>query len=497
MKKVAVSETKNGSISLVVTHEKPDRAAAIANGIAAQVINELDAERQKEQRAQLDYLSGELGQALVEMDRTKRAVADYALANSLGAPGEFAQRSQLMVSLREDLLRTKEMKQAVEALTNVMTASTSPQMRDYLNLRDQVPVLDDVDFRRLIGVPEALGSWEWPPLSRLRDFATTLEDRVARITRSVAELREEAEKYAVATEELGKLERSAKIAEATYGVLIEQVKAQALSAGYQSETAKLYQSAAPAPRPSAPKKPLIVALGLVLGVFTGVAIVLVGNMRRGVLFSKGAISTAVGGAASLRAPSLSRVRGAAPKAIERLAADRSSDLAELSLEIARRAQAPILVGASGPKINALPTGIWAARMMTQSTESQNGTAPPVGLLLLGETVPHGLQFDRSAEPGLLQATQGGVRFFTPADGVPLSQLLVGRVLSALLAGGGSLGHSGLVVAASSANTVLAARALAESNPVSIVVTQPGKTQRAVLERASMLLSWDANVSVGR
>ena len=46
-------------------------------------------------------------------------------------------------------------------------------------------------------------------------------------------------------EELAKLTRDAKIAEATYTVLIEQVKSQSLAAGYKNETFRFLNMTAP------------------------------------------------------------------------------------------------------------------------------------------------------------------------------------------------------------------------------------------------------------
>ena len=46
-------------------------------------------------------------------------------------------------------------------------------------------------------------------------------------------------------EELAKLTREAKIAEATYTVLIEQVKAQSLVAGFKPDTFKIYELPTP------------------------------------------------------------------------------------------------------------------------------------------------------------------------------------------------------------------------------------------------------------
>jgi hypothetical protein len=107
-----------------------------------------------------------LGAALQEADRTKRALADYALANSLGAQGEFTQRSQVMFNLREELKSTQEMQSAIRDISEMLRGSEALTGDDYALLRQKRPMVDDVDFRRLLGIPEALNAWVWPSARR-------------------------------------------------------------------------------------------------------------------------------------------------------------------------------------------------------------------------------------------------------------------------------------------------------------------------------------------
>jgi len=164
---VSVSETKNGSIKVGVVHKSAEQAAEIANGIVTRVLDELASEQKQEHSNQLSYLSDQLGYALAQMEAAKKAVADFALANSLASPEAFASRSQAMFELRENLRRTRAMAAAVSDLVDVMARAKIPEAEDYAALRARAPIIDDVEFRRLIGVPEALDAWEWPPRARL------------------------------------------------------------------------------------------------------------------------------------------------------------------------------------------------------------------------------------------------------------------------------------------------------------------------------------------
>ena len=101
-----------------------------------------------------------------------------------------------------------------------------------------------------------------------------------------ANIEENAQIYATSAEDLAKYTRDAKIAEATYTVLIEQVKSQSLAAGFQPETFKVFEYATPPLSPSSPKRNLILALGAVLGIFMVVAFVIDEFKREGCLLHK-------------------------------------------------------------------------------------------------------------------------------------------------------------------------------------------------------------------
>ncbi len=70
----------------------------------------------------------------------------------------------------------------------------------------------------------------------------------------IANIEENAQIYATSAEDLAKYTRDAKIAEATYTVLIEQVKSQSLAAGFKPETFKVFEYATPPLRHHHPKE---------------------------------------------------------------------------------------------------------------------------------------------------------------------------------------------------------------------------------------------------
>jgi hypothetical protein len=190
--------------------------------------------------------------------------------------------------LREQLSRTTELYDAVVALSSMLQNKTTDQ-KSYLALRQQFPIVDQVEFRRVLGQNEIISSWSWPEASSVDAVFDTLTERKNRLQSQINASQIDAERSGLALETYAKLEREAKIAEATYTVMIEQVKAQSMASGFRPDRTEVYEYASPSISPSAPKRSLVLALGAVLGLFVGTALSLALALRRGVYYSKNSL----------------------------------------------------------------------------------------------------------------------------------------------------------------------------------------------------------------
>ena len=153
-------------------------------------------------------------------------------------------------------------------------------------LRSKYPLIDDVRFRRILGMSEIISSWNWPDEATTQAVSATLSDRMQRLIVEISDLESEAQAYASSAEVLAKLTREAKIAEATYRVLIEQVKSQSLAAGFQSDTFTVFEYATPPLQPSAPRTNLLVIFGATLGFLIGITPSMINSMRKGVFYTR-------------------------------------------------------------------------------------------------------------------------------------------------------------------------------------------------------------------
>lgn len=490
-KAVSVSETPNGSIEISVLHTDPERAAQIANSIVSRLLRALGDEKRAEQQGQLAYLSDQLADSLTQMEVTKRAVADFALANSLASPQAFATRSQAMFELREDLRGVEAMAQAVERLTAIMARDEAPGLAEYQALRATTPIIDDVDFRRLIGVPEELDAWVWPPRTRLGDFASTLRDRSARIARGIADLTNDAERYAASTEQLAVLKRESQVAEATYNVLIEQVKAQAIMSGYQGDIAKIYQIARPSKKPAKPNALMVLILGITTGLMGGIALAAIFSTRRGRVFSASKIAGLAPAPLNISAPQLGRVRVRSVQSLEaHLDKITSLDLSSLVVAHTNDARKLSMLISTAPSLRAFPAALWLGK---RSAAQGARTA----ILSIAETLPRDLEFTNHPDiPALARASLGEVTILRARTPGMEENVLTSPAVHLLLSEK-SADFDRIILATASAQAVTTTRAFAGFAPFMILLSKPGQSLAALLKTIVAIAPPDAVIRLSR
>ena len=368
-KNVVLDETPDGSVKIVVTHVNPQRAAEIANVIMDVIISTAKNKKNTEQDQQLSYLSNTLAKALSDLEVSQSSLKQFALENSALPLESFAAGSLQLDGLREQLSRTSELHEAVAALSLMLQNRTTDQ-KNYLALRQQFPIVDQVEFRRVLGQNEIISSWSWPEASSVDAVFDTLTERKSRLQSQINASQIDAERSGLALETYAKLEREAKIAEATYTVLIEQVKAQSMVAGYRPDKTEIYEYASPSISPSAPKRSLILALGAVLGLFVGAALSLVLALRRGVYYSKNSLITGAQARLTASVRALLPLRNKSLNDLNTMLVKKPrSVLRDVAVEIHKSAATQVVVTSSRAKL----TGNDVARALASYMQSDTMT----------------------------------------------------------------------------------------------------------------------------
>ena len=331
---VSITKTSGGAIQISSDHFDPERAAEIANHVMHKIVDVLKSEKIQNTKNRLDYLSQNLADSLIAFENTEENLKQFMLSNNTAAPESFYKGSITLDNLRTQREESKKQINTIDVLLS-HAARSSPTFQDYEALRNKYPSLDQSDFRRMLGISEIISAWSWPSLKTLTRVRNSIQDRISSLETEIRKYEKEAIKYATSAEQLNKLKREMKIAEATYKVLVEQAKIQSLAAGYTPDTSQIIAAADAAIVESQPKKMLILALATTAGFFVSALLALTLSANKGVFYSSGELLNAINPRFYHKIRSLSFYRtGSLQKVQDRLISRPAPWLKQLLLEIA-------------------------------------------------------------------------------------------------------------------------------------------------------------------
>jgi uncharacterized protein involved in exopolysaccharide biosynthesis len=286
---VTLNVKDNGVIDLSVAHTDAEKAAHVANAAVAQILQDLFIMRQNQSREKLEYFAEQLLDVRSDLDRTAQALKDYSLQNNLASQEELALSSSRLVSLRarrEDLAQTQR---ALDALATVAKQHDSFETQARDAFLTQFDVAFTLEFQRLLGWTGTTNTWVLPSDAEIAKLGRELMSQYNTVVRAITRLEEEARRQAEAATELEELTREMAVHEAMYEAMIKQFESDSLSSGFAVASGRVIETASVPVEPSSPRKALIGALGLVLGVFGGTGLALVSGMRQGVLHTRSSL----------------------------------------------------------------------------------------------------------------------------------------------------------------------------------------------------------------
>jgi len=282
---VSIDTTESGNYVITVTHSDPTRAALIANEIMNTAIKKVEEKAENLQNEQVNFLSKTLAESLYDLESAQFKLKEFTIDNSTLPMEGFAAASVNSEVLKNKYLRASQLISAIKAVKKI-TKNNELNKSNYYLLRTEHPIIDQVEFRRIFGQNENISDWTWPDIESISSVLITLEDRKKRLHSDLKLAQENTRLYAEKNAKYIKLKREASVAEATYTVMIEQVKANSLLVGMQENNNEIYEYATVPINASIPRRSRIVLIGLVIGFFAGVTCaILLGNLR-GVYFSR-------------------------------------------------------------------------------------------------------------------------------------------------------------------------------------------------------------------
>ena len=180
-------------------------------------------EENSKPRTRLNYLSETLADALQEVEKSQENLKNYSLKNSALAQENFISDSLTLDQLRMEKRKVTEIADLLYIINNFVRSGNLDNS-SYEELRSNHPLVDDINFRRILGMSETISAWAWPDIDTINAVGATLRDRIKRLDVDIKNI-EEKKIYANSAEGLESLHAMLKLRSYLH-CFIEQVKAQ-------------------------------------------------------------------------------------------------------------------------------------------------------------------------------------------------------------------------------------------------------------------------------
>ena len=136
--------------------------------------------------------------------KNQQKLKEFTLSNSARAELNFLDGSLKLDKLRMEYNEANEFFNVVKIVSDTIR-NGNVDNDSYLALRSKYPLIDDVRFRRILGMSEIISSWNWPDEATTQAVSATLSDRMQRLIVEISDLESEAQAYASSAEVLAKL----------------------------------------------------------------------------------------------------------------------------------------------------------------------------------------------------------------------------------------------------------------------------------------------------
>ena len=171
---VVVSTTKAGAFEISVTHNNPKLAAEYANKLMEQIRQLIKQEENESKAFRLSYLAETLADAIQDMEDAQTKLKEYALGNSTVAQENFIAQSITLDNFRMERDEAVAFMTVLESLKEIIKVGDLSSSV-YEELRTKSPLVDDVNFRRILGMSETISAWSWPSREIIQNVSDTLK----------------------------------------------------------------------------------------------------------------------------------------------------------------------------------------------------------------------------------------------------------------------------------------------------------------------------------
>ena len=343
--------TKANNISVKVVHINPSRAAKIANEIMNIIILENRQKAEKDNEVQLNYLTKSVADALLELEETQSNLKIFTINNSSMPFKNLAAASITLERSKQELKQTNIYISAINEMMNIVKSSDQ-DLSSYDLLNKKHPIVDDVKFRRIFGQSEIISQWSWPETNTIIAILQTMRDRKKRLEKDVYNYELNTNKLSIDANTYSDLLREVKLAEATYTVMLEQVKATTLQSGFRPDKTEIYEYAVEPIYHTSPNRNMIIGISIIFGFIISTILTMLLSKLRGVYYSTSSLLLSHPADYVAKSRVLNKI---SKKSLKQMSSNtrilNNKNLREIKLEINHAANKVVLISQVGSRIS--------------------------------------------------------------------------------------------------------------------------------------------------
>ena len=151
LENVIIEETDTSAISISVTHSDPEKASYYANKFMDEILETCSKRKYCFTRIAVIISIRDISRCITRYGERSAKPRDYALKNSALAQENFISDSLKLDNIRMERRKVGEIA-SVLSILDELTKSGNLNLESYQELRSDHPLVDDLEFRRILGI---------------------------------------------------------------------------------------------------------------------------------------------------------------------------------------------------------------------------------------------------------------------------------------------------------------------------------------------------------
>lgn len=279
---ISVSNIRQSYVfRIAVVSEDPEKAAEIANRLAELYIEDQAVLKFERTAQATEWLSDRVAELQIELETSESQLKDFSSNTDLVSP-------EALIALNRQLKELRDRRADVTAAASVATARVDDlnAAQETGSILEMSAAANSPELRRLLendgttSQPEVfLGEFN-QILARAEVEKSRFETQSSTLELSILEI---SESIAMQSDELVALQQFQREAEASgliYEYFLSRLKETSVQQGLQQADSRILSYAVVPVSPSAPRKPIVLALSLIMGLFIGTMLVLMRELSQ-------------------------------------------------------------------------------------------------------------------------------------------------------------------------------------------------------------------------